>query len=353
MRYFRLAIAIITTGLITLGCTQDASDSAGRKNKAHRVTTVSLTAESGQLERRFNALIVAPNTITISNQIAGSIVKMPFRAGAVVKKGDVLVQIDDSLTKAEYKKAQANLEKARQDLNRIKKLIPRQLASAEQLSAASTDKKLAEAELTLKSIQLNRSLIKAPFSGVISQRFFEPGDTAAINKPLLTLVDNQHLIVKSAIPESLIANVSVGKEVKVKIPSLSLLRDAKISTLYPTVDSTTQQVSVEAAFDTLNDPLLPALFPGQFAELIISYQSASHLLVPVNAVQYDTKGAWVFRLDKDNKSEKTRISTGKNINNKIEVNSGLNVGDIIVTHGFVGLRAGKKVSTGPADINKK
>ncbi|MDH5518037.1 MAG: efflux RND transporter periplasmic adaptor subunit [Gammaproteobacteria bacterium] len=349
MRYSGFAIAIIATGLLLSACSDDTSDTAKRKKKPHRVSTETLLPLNSVIERRFNALIVAPNTITISNQIAGTILKMPYRPGTPVKKSDVLVQIDDSLTRAEYKKALANLQKADQDLNRIKKLIPRQLASAEELSAASTDKKLAEADLTLKKIQLNRSLIKAPFDGVISQRFIEPGDTASINQPLLTLVDNQQLIARSAIPEALITMVSRDKPVKIKIPALSLTLEGKISTLYPTVDSNTQQVTVEARFEDSST----VLFPGQFAEMILSYQPQSSLLIPVNAVQYDTEGAWVYRLDTANKARKIRIKTGKNINNRIEVKSGLNAGDSVVTRGFVGLRAGKEVVADTAGNSSK
>jgi len=341
MRYFSLFIAITMTGLLLSSCDNGTDNAKKRKSRPHQVNTVIIKPENSLIERRFNAVIVAPNTIKISNQIAGTLIKIPHRPGALVKKGDILVKLDDSLTKAEHRKALASLDKAIQDLNRIKKLLPRQLASAEELSAADTDVKLAKAEVTLKQIQLERSTIKAPFSGVISQRYFEPGDSVVTNTHLLTLVDSSHLIAKSAVPEAFLSSISIGQKIKLKIPALSYQLDAHIRTIYPTVDQNTQQVSIEVSFKHQGK----SIYPGLFAEITLSEQITDSILIPVNAVQYDTNGSWVYSLDKSGKTQITRITTGRNINNKIEVTSGLTDKDIIVTKGFVGLRPGKKVTT--------
>lgn len=341
MQYLRLIIAIITTGLLLSSCDQTPAPSSKRKPRLHLVSTEILKLESSTIERRFNALIIAPNTIRISNQIAGTITSMPFRAGDFVKKGDILVKLDKSQTEAEHIKALANLEKATQDLHRIQKLTPKQLASAEQLSAAITDKKLAKADVTLKTIQVNRSSIKAPFNGVISQRLFEPGDTVSINTQLLTLVDKNHLIIKSAIPESFVSHASINKEVIINIPSLSLQLNGKIQTIYPTVDSNTQQITIEVSFNSININL----FPGQFAELVIPYKTKEKILIPVNTVQYDTKGTWVYTVNTEQKAQQTRVTTGKNLNNRIEIIDGLKNGDILISKGFIGLSPGKQITS--------
>lgn len=348
MRYLLHLTTIVITALLIISCDQDSTTASKQKSKAHLVATEELKLESSTIKRRFNAHIFAPNTIRVSNQIAATIMSMPFRAGDVVSKGDVLIQLDSKLTKAEYLKALANLEKATQDLNRINKLIPKQLASAEQLSTTITDKKLAEAEVTLKKIQLDRSIIKAPFSGVISQRFFEPGDTAPLNSHLITLVDHHQLLAKSAIPESFVAYVPVNKAVRIKIPALSLTLDGMIKTLYPTVDSSTQQITIEVSFSDIKTQL----FPGQFAELIIPYETTKKILIPVNTVQYDTKGTWVYTVDTKNNAQQTRITTGQHFNSKIEASSGLSNGDTLITKGFIGLRIGKSITTKKHSIKK-
>lgn len=339
MQYAKAFIAILISGLLLSGCDQSPKQSAKDKSNPHQVNSELLTIESSTVKRRFNGLIIAPNTIKISNQIDGNIISMPYRVGSVVNKGDVLVQLDSRLTKAEHLKALASLEKATQDLQRIKQLIPRQLASAEELSAATTEQKLAQANLTLKTIQLDRSTIKAPFSGVISERLFEPGDTVAVNTKLLTLVDKSSLIIKSAIPESFISYIFINKTVEIQIPSLALSLDGKISSIYPTVDSRTQQIPLEVSFTADNSQLSP----GQFAQLIITHKTAEKILIPVNSVQYDTQGTWVYTIDSQQQAQQTWITTAQNLNNKIEVISGLKAGDHIITNGFIGLRPGKKV----------
>ena len=339
MQYFRLIIAITVTGLSLSACDGDGDISKNRKSHPHQVNTIVIKPENSQVERYFNGVIAAPNTIKVSNQIAGTLISIPHRPGATVKKGDVLVKLDDSLTMAEHQKALASLDKAKQDFVRIKKLLPRQLASAEELSAAETDVKLTKAEVTLKRIQLERSTIKAPFSGVISERNFEPGDSVVSNTHLLTLVDNTNLLAKSAVPESFLAAIKLEQKVKLNIPALSYQFDAYISSIYPTVNPNTQQVSIEIGFKQDKQKL----YPGLFAEIKISEEKFNSILIPVNAVQYDTKGSWVYTVNPDGKTKVTRITTGRNIGNKIEITKGLVLGNVVITRGFVGLRPGKKV----------
>jgi len=341
MQKFSLTIATMISGLLLSSCDQSPSNSAKRKSHPQQVSIETINPQSSVLERRFNALIVAPNTITISNQIAGTIVNMPYKQGHNVNKGDILVELDSRLTQAEQLKATASLEKARQDLIRIRKLIPKQLASAEQLTAAITEKKLAEAELTLKNLQLERSIIKAPFNGVISQRHLEPGNSVSINTALLTLVEHDNLIVKSAVPETFISHIKTDKTVSINVPALGLQIPGKVSVIYPTVDSSTQQISTEVSFENS----YPQLLPGIFAELIIQYQTDASILIPVNAVQYDTTGSWVYAVDSKQKARQRKIKTGQNINDKIEVISGLKKDDKIITKGFIGLRPGKTIKT--------
>lgn len=341
MPVFSHFIAIIVAGFLLSACEQDVNQAKKTKNRSHRVNTVTVKPENTLIERRFNAVLVAPNTIKISNQIAGTLISMPYRPGAQVKKNEVLIRIDDSLTRAEYNKASASLDKAKQDLSRIERLLPSQLASAEELSIAQTDLKLAQAEVTLKKIQLERSTIEAPFSGVISERHFEPGDSVTPNTHLLTLVDNSELIARSAIPETYLTLIKTGQQVQLNIPALSYQLDARIKTIFPTVDSKTQQIPIEVSFNDQGKKL----YPGLFAEVIINSSKDNIILIPVNAVQYDSQGSWVYTVDKSEKAVKTNIKTGKNIGSRMEIVGGLQTDDIVITKGFVGLSPGKKVTS--------
>jgi len=335
----RLVIAFLLSGVFLSACEDDKSAKGKPKKREQLVHSIIVQPDDSILQRRFNAVIAAPNTIKISNQIAGMIMHLPYREGTRVKKGDVLVQLDDSLTKAEHQKAIASLEKAKLDYQRTKKLVPSKLASDEELSAAQTNLKLAKAELTLKKIQLDRSRISAPFDGVISQRLFEPGDTVKANTHLLSLVDTSNFVIKSAVPESFLGFIKKDQAVQILIPAFKQQLTANIQTIFPTVDPKTQQISIEARFSQQE----PSLYPGMFAELVIDQIINDAILIPVNAVQYDTEGSWVYSINAKGKSARTRITTGQNINNTILVTSGLKAGDKIITKGFVGLRIGKKV----------
>lgn len=330
------------------GCSDDTTPAEKKKDRPQRVETVITQLEPVSEERRFNATVQAPNTIRITNQVAGLIMELPVRAGSEVKKGDLLVQLDDSLTKAEYQKARASLGKAQQDLKRISNLAAKQLASAEELATATTALKLAEAEATLKETQLKHSRISAPFDGVVSQHFYENNDTAAVNSHILTLVDMKHLIVKTSVPESMLAWIQPADPCKVIIPASALVLDSTIQTIYPTVDTATLQITLELSLA----PGSHKLYPGQFAEAVISSRVTERLLLPVNAIQYDSKGPWVFVVVND-KAMQQRVTIGQHFGNQIEVISGLQPGMSVITRGFVGLRPGKKVASAGTDSAKK
>lgn len=341
-------ITFFITGLLVSGCSESSDSEKKKKSRPHKVETITTDYEKVSIERKFNAVIHAPQTVRISSQVAGTIIKLPFREGSIVKKGDLLVQLDDSLTKAEFNKAKASFDKANLDLKRLQNLNSKKLISDEELAVASTELKLAEAEVTLKRTRLKQSSILAPFNGVISQRNHEPNDTASVNSHILTLVNNTQLIAKTSIPEALLASVKTGNTGKVMIPSLSLELDSKIKSIYPTVNPETQQVTIELSLATNNQ----TLFPGQFAQAVIQTTPENLILIPVNAVQYDTKGAWVFLAD-NNKAKIQRITEGRHFDNKISVSKGLSPGQVIIIRGFVGLKNNKPIKIINALSNKK
>jgi multidrug efflux pump subunit AcrA (membrane-fusion protein) len=146
----------------------------------------------------------------------------------------------------------------------------------------------------------------------------------------------------------MLATIKQGDSCSLSIPSLGLSLSSTIRTIYPTVDPTTLQIPLEISFDSSGH----TLYPGQFAEAIISSSTADRLLIPVNAIQYDSKGPWVFLMVED-KSKQQRISIGQHFDNRVEIISGLEPDMMVITRGFVGLRPGKKVQTAGTDNSDK
>ncbi len=161
----------------------------GAKQSLHRVEVVVVENRSVSLEQIVSGTLEAVTKIRLYNEESGRIIKLPFHEGDVVKKGTLLVQLDNSLLKVDLAKAKASHKQAKLDLSRIKKLVAKKIATEEEVAKIQTALELARAEENRQSIRLQRTSIKAPINGLITQRFFEPGDLLPPQSQILTIID--------------------------------------------------------------------------------------------------------------------------------------------------------------------
>lgn len=181
-----------------------------------------------------NAQIEAP-TVILASKVSGYIQKVTVREGDKVKKGDVLVQIDNrdyqslaDSAKSELLSLEARKNDAEKNFRRLKELYSQQAVSSQQFDAASanyneirakydsTQAKLVQAELNLENTQL-----KAPSDGIIARKSAEVGQLASPGSPLIGFVGSESRWVTANFKETDIANVKVGRKVDIKIDALS------------------------------------------------------------------------------------------------------------------------------------
>lgn len=335
-------IPIILLGLLLIPLSGCDDNSTARQHKA-KATNVHVTKvlRQGLTEQQLvTGTIEALSTVKIYNQESGRIKSMPYYPGDTVKKDQLITILDDAILIREFEKARAQHRQVKLDLKRLKRLIPRKLASKEQLSRAETLVEQAGAEENLFKTRLSYSKIHAPIAGVITQRLSEAGDVVALHSHILSIADVSQLKVTLSLSELTISQLKEDMTVSVRIDALGDTKfDGKILRIHPTIDTASRQGTIEILFSEVPQGAIP----GQLCRIEINTITAPRLVIPVAAIQNDSIGEYVYRVNKENIAKLIRIHTGIQVNEWVEVISGLNINDTIVTKGFQNLAKAKTV----------
>jgi RND family efflux transporter MFP subunit len=320
---------------------QEAPKNTARSERpAHPVEIEIVSRQAISISRTLTGTLEAPRTVHIHSEQTGRIVKLPYFEGDKVSKDAVLAGLDDALLRAELAKVVASRKQAEVDLKRLQRLASSNLSSEDLLAKAGTAVELALAEESLQRTLLSRTVIRATFAGVISERLKEPGDIVAVNEHILTLFDPDYMTAAVQVPEQLHSRVADGDSVEVRIDSLgdrSFM--AKILRIHPKVDPQTRQGTVEIRLD----PVPRNARPGQLCRVTLHSAETPRRLISLNALQFDGRGSFVYRLSDDSRALRVAVTIGLQIGDAIEIIDGVDDGDEIVSKGFLGLKSGKTV----------
>jgi len=339
---------IYTLGLLLLLLTAcDSADNSASGRPAppvHQVEVVPASIKAVSHQQTVSGTLEAITSVRLYNEESGHIVKLPYHEGDYVNKGDVIITLDGSLIQAELDKARAEHKQAKSDIRRLKQLVDKKLASDEVLAHAQTTLIVAKAEEQLQHIRFLRTIIKAPFSGVITERNNETGDIVVSHSHILSLIDPSTLLLKIQLAERWIPLLHIDDKVKVRIDALGeQLHTGSITRIYPTVNPNTRKGVVEITLQPVPDNATA----GQLARAELITRPVERLVIPTRAIRHDIKGAHVFLIDTeqtDNTTiKKVTFEKGLNFGDMTEVLSGISAGDDIVIKGFLGLSDNKVV----------
>jgi RND family efflux transporter MFP subunit len=344
-------------GLLLLACDNDNSlnmEMSRTQSTVHRVEIIVAEKKNVSLKQLVSGTLEAVTKIRLYNEEKGRITQLPYYEGDQVKKGSLLVQLDNELLKIDLAEARASKQQAKLDLYRVKSLLPKKISTEDEVARAATLFDLATAEEKRQRTRVQRSSIYAPIDGLITRRLYEPGDMLAQQSHILTIIDPTALKLEVSLAERWLPLVKPDQLVTVHIDALGNRKiAARVLRIHPTVNARTHNGIIEI----LIDPVPEGAVVGQFARANIELKANERLVIPVHSIHYEPEGAYVFRVlqdevsgsdasDDNNKSyrvEKVYLEQGQQFNDMAEILSGLNAGDLIVSRGTIGLRDGKKV----------
>jgi membrane fusion protein (multidrug efflux system) len=285
--------------------------------------------------------LIAARQVQVYNQEQGKIIQLPYHEGDHVEKGAALVRLDEAVVRAELIMVMAKRRQAELDLVRIEKLFTREAASEDEVAQKQTALELARAEENLQQILLDRIIINAPFAGVISERLKEPGDVVPAHTHILTLIDPSDLIVNTHVSELLLAELKRNDSVNIRIDALGEKKyRGLIRRIHPVIDADTRQGIIEVVLD----PVPQGALPGQLVRLSFYVKKTKELVIPFASVHFDTKGAYVYRIDDQGFARRASVHTGLQLGDKLQILKGLTEGEQVVLSGLLNIKEGEKVN---------
>lgn len=277
--------------------------------------------------------------------MGGQVKALFVKKGDYVNKGQLLLKLDDAILQQNLKQLQSQLDFATNIFNRQKNLWEQGIGTEVQFLTAKNNVEAIEKQMAVLKEQLNTSNVYAEVSGVADEVNVRVGEmfqgvTAA--GPQIKIVNTSRLKAVVDIPENYLSRVSKGSKVMINVPDLGIAVPGEISVISQSINASSRGfiAEVKLAYNK-------AFKPNQVAIVKIQDYAASNIIaVPVNMVQSDEKGKYVYVMEtKGDKSYARRksIVTGESYEGNIEVKSGLAAGDQLVTEGYQTLYEGQLV----------
>lgn len=279
-------------------------------------------------------------------KVSGYLKSIAVDIGDRVKEGQELAVLENPELKADYDKSVAHLTEAKLNYDRLLEVQKKRpgLVAQNDIDKAKETYDVALATQTHNQSLMDYTRIKAPFDGIVSNRYVNEGDliqdatkTDTQAKPVADVIEDTKLRLVFPIQESIVSQIFVGKEVELKIQSTNKTFPAKISRFSGKINHETRTMRTEIDVDNKDLTLKPGLYA--YVKLSIAHQKNA-LTLPIRAV--DNQTAW--RITKENKTEKVSIKTGIKTEEVVEVTHGLAEGERVVMGDLGALKQGMSVT---------
>ena len=296
------------------------------------------------------ASLYAENNTQIAAKIGGQVTQVLVEEGDFIKTGQVVAKLESARFRLEVERAQANLNKITQEIERKQDLYEQKLIPRDSFESLKYDKDSAEVALSIAKLDLSYATVRSPISGVVSKRNIQVGNAITTNQALYEVTNLKSLQADMFIPEREMNNLRKNQMAQVKFDALELPTkastiNAKVKRISPVIDSKTGTFKVTLEIDNSSGLLKPGMF-GRFN--VIYGEHKDVMTVPRSAIQ-DVDGEQSVYTILNDKAVKVVITTGYENAGNTEVSSGLSNEQAVVTLGQAGLRVGSKVlvSEGP------
>lgn len=282
----------------------------------------------------------ANESVFITTQTSDIVQKIHFDDGDLVKQGQLLLELNDIEEKARLAELNVNLQEALKQLKRIKNLAKNNVASEQLLDEQLAKVNVLNAQMDVAKTQLDELLVKAPFDGILGVRQISVGALVTPGDVVTTLDDLSFIKVDFDIAESHLASVALGQKIRAtSVAYPGKIFEGQITSIASRVDPSTRSVQIRA--NIKNEDL--KLRPGMLLQILLQKQVLQTLVVPeVVLVPVEDK-QFVF-LVKGDTVALVEVQVGRRKPGKVQIISGLEAGDLVVTEGTLKLRDGSKVT---------
>ncbi|MDO6563584.1 efflux RND transporter periplasmic adaptor subunit [Amphritea sp. 1_MG-2023] len=283
----------------------------------------------------------ANESIILRPEQSGAIEKVLFTEGTSVKAGAKLIVLESSLYQAQLQESKAKVNLSRIDYQRADSLVKKRVGSQQDKDASLAQLQVNQAQQAVAQTRLNKMTLTAPFDGVLGLRQFSPGDYVNIGQDLVELTDMHIMKVDFNVPENQLSNIKTGQTIKVLIDALpGESFSGSIYAISPSINDRSHNIAIRAKIENRDN----LLRPGLFARIqIMTHTNPNAIMVPEEAIIPKNNDFFVMTVE-DDKINMVQVELGIRRHGAVNITSGLNVDQVIVTAGQLKLFPGSPVT---------
>lgn len=305
-----------------------------------RVTTVQVMPRPFAETITSTGTLRAEEGVDLQAETSGKIVSINFEEGKAVKRGDLLLKLNDADLRASLERYRYGQKLAEARERRYATLLAEHVVTQQDYDTALGDVNVQKANVDLYSAQIEKTEVRAPFDGVVGLRYVSNGAYVSASTQIATLQRLDKLKVDFAVPEKYSGRVKVGRDITFTVAGGLRRFGGRIYAIDPRIDAGTRTILLRAVCDNSDRSLLP----GAFANVTLALdQIADALLVPAEAVipGLDEKNVFVAE---NGVAQRRAVETGARTAEQVHILSGLRPGDVVITSGLQNMRQGQAVA---------
>lgn len=334
--YSLLIIGLV--GLIGYRITKNSSN-GGPKDKGKEEKPITVSGYVVNLQTFDNNLalsgsIEADEQVEIRSEVSGIVTAIYFQEGSNVSKGQLLFKVNDIELRAQLAQAKTKESLSAENERRAKLLLQKEAISQEEYEVARADYKTTQAQSQLIQAQIEKTSVRAPFSGKIGLRSISPGTYVTPSLLVAKLVNSGQLKITFSIPEKYASQVKKNATISFKVSGSDQSYSAKVYAIEPEVEIATRTLQVRASASNKDGKL----FPGTFADVELPLDIIKDaVVIPTEAIIPVQNGKKVFIANKGMAKE-VLVETATRTDASILILSGLKAGDTVLTSGVMSLK---------------
>jgi len=343
-----IIVAAVLLGLfvykITSNKEQQKTTVAEVAKQVDKINVNVVTASRSNIDTDYsaNGTFIPKAETNLSSEIAGRVISVLVKEGSRVNAGQVVATIKKDAIEVDLTQAQNNLQNAIIDNQRYENAFKTGGVTKQQVDNSRLQLKNAQAAVRAQGVRVNNATVRAGISGTINKRLIEPGAVVSPGTPMFEIVNINTVKLSVLVDESQVGRIQLGQVVKINVNVLPVDSFAgKITFIAPKADASLNfPVEIEVA----NNGQLKA---GMYATAIFKTnhgaETQNMLTVPAEAFVNGVSSGQLFIVDKGT-AKMVKVTTGKVYGDKVQILSGLNGGEQVITSGQINLNNGSKIN---------
>lgn len=326
----------------------EQTQARGRGGAAIAVNVRIVSPTTFQNKIQATGSVISNEEVELRTETSGKVIYIGLKEGQKVKKGELLLKVNDADLQAQLLKAETRKKLAEDKEYRQRVLLEKKGVSQEVYDAALNDLNSAKADIENFKALIAKTEIRAPFEGTVGLRYVSEGSYVSPSSQIASLQDVSKVKIDFAIPQRYAASISMGSKVKVRSAS-GKEYNVRIYAIEQKIDPLTRALKVRAIYPNVKGDLLP----GSYVSVEIDLNDISNaIVVPTQALALDITGEMVY-IYKGGVALQQKVESGIRTETDVQIVKGLNPGDTVITSGIMQIRPRVKVKIASIESKKQ